>query len=98
MHGLLSHYPLLRRRELELPKEIHCVSLLIIKIYFGTISRGKVAFVYSGTVLRYYIDQTFLATFRSDLDLGVVWLVEVCGHRFGQLLCCDVGLVAGHSS
>ena len=32
--------------------------------------------MYSGTVLRYYIDQTFLATFRSDLDLGVVWLVE----------------------
>ena len=27
-----------------------------------------VAFADSGTVLRYYIDQTFLATFRPDLD------------------------------
>ena len=36
-------------------------------------------------MLHYYIDQTFLATFHSDLDLGVVWLVEVCGHRFVQL-------------
>ena len=33
------------------------------------LSCGKVAFAYSGTVLRYSIDQTFLATFRSDLDL-----------------------------
>ena len=28
-----------------------------------------VAFADSGTVLRYFIGQTFLATFRSDLDL-----------------------------
>ena len=34
-----------------------------------TINRGKVAFADSGTVLCYYIGQTFLATFRSDLDL-----------------------------
>ena len=33
------------------------------------INRGKVAFVDSGTVLRYCIGSTFLATFRSDLDL-----------------------------
>ena len=26
--------------------------------------------------------------------MGVAWLVEVCGHWFVQLLCCDVGLVA----
>ena len=34
-----------------------------------TANCGKVAFVYSGTVLRYYIGQTFLAMFRSDLYL-----------------------------
>ena len=34
-----------------------------------TINRGKVAFANSGTVLRYYIGQTFLATFRSNPDL-----------------------------
>ena len=39
--------------------------------YIGvvTANRGKVAFAYSGTVLHYYIGQTFLATFQSDLDL-----------------------------
>ena len=39
--------------------------------YIGvvTANRAKVAFAYSGTVLRYYIDQTFLAMFRSNLDL-----------------------------
>ena len=33
------------------------------------IRRGKVAFANPGAVLRYYVSQTFLATFRSDLDL-----------------------------
>ena len=34
-----------------------------------TANRGKVAFANPGVMLRYYISQTFLATFRSDLDL-----------------------------
>ena len=38
-------------------------------MHVDTINRGKVAFADSGTVLRYYIGQTFLATFRSDPDL-----------------------------
>ena len=33
---------------------------------------------------------------HSQIFQGVVWLVEVCGHRFVQLLCCDVGPVAIH--
>ena len=39
--------------------------------YIGMITAncGKVAFANPGAVLRYYIGQTFLATFRSDLDL-----------------------------
>ena len=35
----------------------------------NAVNRGKVAFANPGAVLRYYIGQTFLATFRSDLDL-----------------------------
>ena len=34
-----------------------------------TVNRGKFAFANPGAVLRYCIGQTFLATFRSGLDL-----------------------------
>ena len=42
-----------------------CVSRFVVL----AINRGKVAFANPGAVLRYYNSQTFLATFRSDLDL-----------------------------
>ena len=33
---------------------------------------------------------------HPQIFIGVVWLVEVCGHRFVQFLRCDVGPVAIH--